>query len=163
MLFRSLLDWRSLYNEHRDTFFDTVIEESQILIRLTERALAERHITDLLHVAEVLRTRTSDSLTQLSLFLEESAGTDDGDAGSTDGASMAWARRVESDKKTVRIMTMHKAKGLEFPIVLIPFLSNYVITKNDVATYRLNHNGHNATILDVSAGSKGVKIGRAHV
>ena len=151
-----LLDWRSLYNEHRDTFFDAVIEESQILIRLTERALAERHITDLLHVAEVLRTRTSDSLTQLSLFLEESAGTDDGDGASTDGASMAWARRVESDKKTVRIMTMHKAKGLEFPIVLIPFLSNYVITKNDVATYRLNLNGRNATILDVSAGSKGV-------
>ncbi|MBU6233134.1 MAG: UvrD-helicase domain-containing protein [Acidobacteria bacterium] len=158
---QNLLDWRSLYNEHRDAFFDTVVEESQILIRTTKRPLAERHITDILHVAEVLRTRASDSLAQLSHFLEMSAGTDDGDGASTDSASMSWARRVESDKKTVRIMTIHKAKGLEFPIVLIPFLSTYVTTKKNVATYRLHRQGRNSTILDVSAGTKGVVPGGA--
>lgn len=154
-----LLDWRSLFNEHRAVFFDTVIEESDILTRATQRPLAERHITDILHVAEVLRSRSSESLMQLVEFLDESAGTDDGDNSNTDATAMSWARRVESDEKTVRIMTVHKAKGLEFPIVLIPYLSDRSINKSNAATYRIMEGSTGRTILDVTAGTKGVVKG----
>lgn len=153
-----LLDWRSLFNERRDTFFDSVIDESNVLISLTDRPRAERNITDVLHVAEILRTRGSDSLSQLSLFLENSAGTDDDESGDVDGTTMVWARRVDSDQRTVRIMTVHKAKGLEFPIVLMPYLSDYVLTNSRAATYRIKRDGRRETILDVAVTGSG-KIG----
>ena len=150
-----LLDWRSLFHEHRDTFFDTVLDESHILISLTGRPRAERNITDVLHVAEILRTRSSDSLSQLSLFLENSAGTDDDESSDVDGTTMVWARRVDSDQRTIRIMTVHKAKGLEFPIVLLPYLSDYVLTNSRAATYRIKRDGRRETVLDVAVtGSK---------
>lgn len=145
-----LLDWRSLFIEHRDTFFDTVIEESNVLIHLTDLPRAERNITDVLHVAEVLRTRLSDSIGQLSLFLENSAGTDEDEGTDADASTMVWARRVDSDQKTVRIMTIHKSKGLEFPIVLLPYLSDYVLTNSRAATYRILRDGRRETILDVA-------------
>lgn len=147
---QQLLDWRSLFTEHRDSFFDTVVEESDVLIHLTDMPRAERNITDVMHVAEVLRTRTSDSISQLSLFLENAAGTDDDEGADADASTMVWARRVDSDQRTVRIMTIHKSKGLEFPIVLLPYLSDYVLTNSRAATYRIVRDGRRETILDVA-------------
>lgn len=147
---QQLLDWRSLFIEHRETFFDTVIEESNVLIHLTDLARAERNITDVAHVAEVLRTRTSESLTQLSQFLENAAGTDEDEGADADASTMVWARRVDSDQRTVRIMTIHKSKGLEFPIVLLPYLSDYVLTNSRAAAYRIERDGRRETVLDVA-------------
>jgi len=155
---QQLLDWRSLFTEHRDTFFDTVVDESNVLIHLTDLPRAERNITDVMHVAEVLRTRSSESIAQLSMFLENSAGTDDDEGADADASTMVWARRVDSDQRTVRIMTIHKSKGLEFPIVLLPYLSDYVLTNSRAAAYRIVRDDRRETILDVAAtGSK--KIG----
>ena len=147
---QQLLNWRSLFIEHRDVFFDTVIDESNVLIHLTDLARAERNITDVLHVAEVLRTRSGESISQLSLFLENASGTNEDEGADAEAATMVWARRVDSDQRTVRIMTIHKSKGLEFPIVLLPYLSDHVLTHSRAATYRIARDGQRETILDVA-------------
>ncbi len=94
---------------------------------LLERVLSlpggERDLTDLDHIVELMQSLTGGRPTAASelrsVFAELSnlGGADD------DGvASELLARRIDRDDDTVKIMTVHKAKGLEFSIVLCPLL-----------------------------------------
>jgi exodeoxyribonuclease V beta subunit len=48
-----------------------------------------------------------------------------------------YIQRVESDEKAVRIITIHKSKGLEYPIVIAPFLDLTIDAKADTwCSYR---------------------------
>jgi len=83
------------------------------------RADGERIVTDLRHLGELLADVAGErhGLEGLYAWLVEMA--DDG--GSVDlRTSDARQPRIESDKQRVQLMTMHNAKGLEFPIVFLP-------------------------------------------
>ncbi len=92
--------------------------------RLAERLLGtrggERHLTDVRHVGELLhRAATAERLgpTALAAWLRgraEETGTEDEDQERT--------RRLESDADAVQVLTIHRSKGLEFPVVLCPYL-----------------------------------------
>lgn len=80
----------------------------------------ERNLTDLEHIAELLQTRTGGRSTTAGTLLElldELAGDNDDDEATS---SELYDRRIDRDDDTVRVMTIHKAKGLEFGIVLVP-------------------------------------------
>ncbi len=77
-----------------------------------------RHIAELLHQREEARGRDFE---QTKAFLAERI--ENPDAYKAD----EYLERLESDKHAVTIMTMHKAKGLEFPVVFCPFLWSAVI------------------------------------
>jgi exodeoxyribonuclease V beta subunit len=74
----------------------------------------ERHATDLRHLFELLhveqRTRRQGA-GGLAEWLRAQRGT----------SSEAALQRLESDARAVRIETVHASKGLEYPIVLLPF------------------------------------------
>ena len=80
---------------------------------LEERLLAEpdgdRLLADTAHLAELLDARGGSLSALTSLLAERASGSDDDDA-----------IRVATDAPSIRVMTMHAAKGLEFPIVLLP-------------------------------------------
>ena len=78
---------------------------------------AERHATDLAHLAEVM-ARDCQAVRALALVLDWLDNT--ASVGDVDEA--AEARRLETESDAVRIMTVHKAKGLEFDAVLVAFL-----------------------------------------
>lgn len=153
---QQLLHWHDLFSSaNRHDFLDTLIEESGVLEFLVGQPFAERNITDVQHVAEVLRTRDRDSLEQLDDFLKEANTSDDGDQTSVvDVVGDQWARRVESDEEAVRIMTVHKAKGLQFPIVLLPFMNAYSQSPGRVAAYRAYRDGVGTTVVDVTASDR---------
>ncbi|MCY3970303.1 MAG: exodeoxyribonuclease V subunit beta [Acidobacteria bacterium] len=69
------------------------------------------HLTDLLHEAEVRRRPSRQGL--LDWFRQ--ARTD------AQGADETAQLRLESDENLVKIVTAHRAKGLEFPVVFYPF------------------------------------------
>jgi exodeoxyribonuclease V beta subunit len=47
-----------------------------------------------------------------------------------------YEQRVESDEEAVKIVTIHKSKGLEYPIVYAPFLDLTVGDKRDFCSFR---------------------------
>lgn len=84
----------------------------------------ERIITDILHLAEILQ-QASFSLEgehALIRFLAEQIASPEGE---TDGKKL----RLESDADLVKVVTIHKSKGLEYPLVFLPFISATRLTK----------------------------------
>jgi len=89
--------------------------------RLLARVSGERDLTDLEHVAEVLQVASHGRRTSAAGLLEALASVAE-TAGAGDESSELLSRRIDRDDDAVQVMTVHKAKGLEFPVVLAPFL-----------------------------------------
>jgi exodeoxyribonuclease V beta subunit len=88
----------------------------QVAGRLLARPDGERRLTNLLHLVECLheageRHATPDTL--LRWFRSQRVSPD---------ADDATQLRLESDQNLVQIVTIHKSKGLEYPVVFCPFL-----------------------------------------
>lgn len=67
------------------------------------------------------------------------------------------ASRVGADIDAIQVMTMHSAKGLGFPVVMLPDLFDPVGVKVKPDEPRLTHDGEGRPLLDVSeAASTGV-------
>jgi exodeoxyribonuclease V beta subunit len=78
----------------------------------------ERALTNLLHLAELLQQASPqlDGEHALLRYLDEQCGAESGGAGGD-----ARQLRLESDAGLVQIVTVHKSKGLEYPLVFLPF------------------------------------------
>jgi exodeoxyribonuclease V beta subunit len=81
----------------------------------------ERHLTDLEHVGQLLhRAAAEEGLGPASLtsWLTHAVAEADDEKVPADER----ARRLESDERAVQILTVHRSKGLQYPIVFAPFL-----------------------------------------
>ncbi len=78
---------------------------------------AERRLTNLMHLLELLGAmpEAREEAMQARGALAERI------ASAAQGGDEAAELRLESDADLVQILTMHKSKGLEFPIVFVPF------------------------------------------
>ena len=77
----------------------------------------ERHLTDLDHIAELLAEATQSRPSDPAHVLR----TLEGMIAAVDERNESSMRRIDSDSIAVQITTIHSAKGLEYPIVLVPF------------------------------------------
>ncbi len=148
-----LLAWHDAFvSSSRAEFVARVLEESGVLARIARRPLATRHLTDLTHLAELIAAREFEDLGALRAFLGASrVGSEDVDASSTSEGPAA--RRVAGDEGAVRVMTVHSAKGLEFPIVLLPYLSLQRAPglSSPVSAYRVRRGDAMVTLIDPTA------------
>jgi len=80
----------------------------------------ERKLTNFLHLAELLQTASGALDGEQSLIrwlvTEISEGSAQGDE---------QVVRLESDADLVKVITIHKSKGLEYPLVCLPFASSF--------------------------------------
>ena len=87
-----------------------------VITRLRRLADGERRLTNLLHLAELaqLAAASHPGIDNLLRWLEHQRAE-------TGGTGEETLLRLESDAELVRIVTLHKSKGLEFPVVFLPF------------------------------------------
>ncbi len=90
--------------------------------RLLARDGGERALTNLLHLAELLQQAATelDGEHALIRFLAAQIAS----PGSGDSAE-AQLVRLESEAALVKLVTVHKSKGLEYPVVLLPFACGF--------------------------------------
>ncbi|MET0319948.1 MAG: 3'-5' exonuclease, partial [Duganella sp.] len=96
------------------------IHDLQLPAALLQQAGGERRLTNLLHLAELLQSasRQLDGEQALIRWLAEQI--DGGDGGGSSGGEER-VLRLESDAELVKVVTVHKSKGLEYPLVYLPF------------------------------------------
>lgn len=149
-------DWETRFREWRDTWrasgVATLIRKLLFTepTRCAERMLGlpdgPRQLTNMLHLAELLqRAETSERLSNAGLvdWLARRRGhTQRGDAQAQ--------LRLESDERLVKVVTVHRAKGLEYPIVFCPFAwYRRQPYRGDTAQY---HDGNDHEVLDLAPG-----------
>lgn len=85
--------------------------------RLMQKADGERSLTNLLHLAEWLQREAAelDGEHALIRHMAEQLASPSGEE----------VLRLESDDDLIKVVTIHKSKGLEYPLVLLPFAASW--------------------------------------
>jgi exodeoxyribonuclease V beta subunit len=118
---------------------------------LPQRVLAmvdgERRMTDLRHVGELLHAEaTSQQMgaTALTAWLRQRVLE-----ATTDNNDEERSRRLESDAEAVQVLTMHRSKGLEFPVVHYPDLWEPTWIPRESTTPVVFHDADGVRTIDV--------------
>lgn len=93
-----------------------LLHDFELPQRLMGRSDGERVLTNLLHLAELLQQAAAELDGEQALIRHLSellAG---------EGKAEEQVLRLESDEALVRVVTIHKSKGLEYPLVFLPFI-----------------------------------------
>ena len=84
----------------------------------------ERRLTNVLHLAELLQTASSQLDGEQALIRWLAQQIDEVNAGGA-GDSEEQTVRLESDEDLVKVITIHASKGLEYPVVCLPFAHSH--------------------------------------
>ncbi len=115
--------WGACFRDHGFIAgFRRLLDDRQVPSRLLGWTDGERRLTNLLHLAELLHVaQIREHLGPAGLLRWLSTVRSEQDARDEAGADEAQMR-LESDDAAVKLVTIHKSKGLEYPIVYCPYL-----------------------------------------
>ncbi|BDE67654.1 RecBCD enzyme subunit RecB [Cutibacterium acnes] len=122
---------------------EAALHRPGVLVRLVSMAGGERYVTDLRQVAQKAHIAACEgrlTATATAAWIREQqqlAGDDE-------------PRRLDSDQQAVIIMTIHEAKGLGFPVVLLPDITNGWAPKQSINGPIVWHDGQRR-VLDISS------------
>jgi exodeoxyribonuclease V beta subunit len=99
---------------------ETVSRQEALERRVLTRTRGERVLTDVRHVGQLLHEAATDEqlgVSSLVTWLRDAIDRSEEDAGAEERN-----RLLESDAEAVQVLTVHRSKGLEFPVVYCPYL-----------------------------------------
>jgi len=114
------------------------LQEENVRPRLLAFADGERRLTNLLHLAEALHQAALErrlGASELTRWLHERIAT-------SEQAAEEYQLRLERDDQAVRIVTIHKSKGLEYPVVFCPFSWDSSLLRRGPEEEVLFHSAH---------------------
>ncbi len=114
-----------------------LLHDADLPARLLARTDGERILTNLLHLAEWLQQSATaiDGEQALIRHLSEHLLGQSGTSGDE------FIVRLESDAELVQIITIHKSKGLEYPLVLLPFICSWRAVDGKTKQLPYRHRG----------------------
>ena len=141
----SLHRWAALLREQGvASLYETVSASHGVPARVLARASGERFLTDLRHIAQLLHEAgVSEGLGPTAMATWLGRRIHDAE---NDSENEERSRRLESDAEAVQVITIHRSKGLEFPVVLCPFMWEGRAKKSDVPVFHDPDNGNERTI-----------------
>jgi exodeoxyribonuclease V beta subunit len=99
---------------------ETIARGERLTARLLSLPDGERALTDLRHIGQLLQAAAGEEqLAGAALIAWLRRRIHEADR---DRALEERSRRLESDARAVQVLTIHRSKGLEFPVVYVPFL-----------------------------------------
>ncbi len=102
------------------SLLESITRAEDLPRRILAEADGERRLTDLRHIGQLLHAEALEhqlGTTALCAWLSQRIAEAGEDAGDEERS-----RRLESDAAAVQVLTIHRSKGLEFPVVMLPFL-----------------------------------------
>ncbi len=129
------------------TMFNRLMANEGTRSAILSSPLGERSMTNILHIAELLhRKETAERPGPRGLikWLAEKINSPGGEENQL---------RLESDGNAVSLITIHRSKGLEFPVVFCPFTWEGVKTGSGSDIFRF-HDGSsdNSLVMDMGSG-----------
>lgn len=97
--------------------FYSFLEKEQIRSSIVLRRFAERRLTNYLHLAQELHKAEREGKFNMLQSLQWLEGRRSSEEDVAENEQL----RLATDQEGVRLITIHKSKGLEFPIVFCPF------------------------------------------
>ena len=141
--------YRDLWAQRGFAFmFRRLLREEGVEARLLGQPRGERRLTDVLHLGELLAqaAREHAGIDALLRWFQ----TQRRDAGAEENAQL----RLESDSDRVQIVTIHKSKGLEYPVVFCPFLWDGFQQPASGPADLLEYHRDGRTVLDFDPAAK---------
>jgi exodeoxyribonuclease V beta subunit len=122
------------------------LRDASVARQLTANSEAERNLADFAHVMDLLHEYSKGRPCNATHLLEILGRLE-----SIEEMSEVVSRRVESDSAAVQIMTVHSAKGLQFPIVVVADLwkANDGTSRNAPVYTRVDSSGVRTRVIDV--------------
>lgn len=111
--------WHDAWMDHGFAYmFRLLMHEEDIAEKIISRSDGERKLTNLIHLAELMQKREQEGKTGTRSLLQWLARKRNEASKDREEEQL----RLESDENLVKVVTMHRSKGLEYPIVFCPFL-----------------------------------------
>lgn len=104
------------------TAFFYFLMKKDLFIRIMSLDSGERALTDYVHISEIIQTqhgKIRGAKSQM-LWFKDMLFSSENDYYDSDFEK----KRLESEKSLVKIYTIHSSKGLQFPLVFLPYLYN---------------------------------------
>ncbi len=131
------------------SMFQSLLHHFDLSAQLAQQSNSERRFTNLLHLAELLHQQSASlpGITPLLAWFQQQFEQDTGE-----NAEL----RLESDEALVKIVTIHKSKGLQYPVVFVPFLWSCKAVGKEPPFYY--HNDELLPCIDLGSGQQGNRL-----
>ena len=125
--------------------FNFIISETKMKSQILSQENGERKLTNLFHLQELIQKKeisSSFGITGIISWFNQQVNPETRDKDEDNEL------RLDSDDDALKIMTIHKSKGLEFPIVFCPFLWSKDISNKKSEIFLQYHNDKNEKVID---------------
>lgn len=121
--------------------------EEEVLTRLMSLPDGERRNTNILHLSELLHEIASEKKLHMTGLLKWLSEQRDPNSPRLNEHQL----RLESDENAVKVVTIHKSKGLEYPVVFCPFAWDGSRVRNPKGPFMFHEEGERKLTLDLGS------------